>query len=348
MLVVIVVKVVMDDIVVTVMMVAIDGDDGGYDVTLLDRQWWWRPKDVWRLVVVLVVIDEFVSSRDWPVVVDDCDAVNGGGSGEYKRIIEVVGGGGWWLTMVAVVEMVCGGDCWFTAFSELLSILALGTIPLLKVEKISQAISTRSLTIENSTTLSSPVATLSFSATVAFEVQSPSRIQVTQDAQPFENPIELLINEAFGGLRHETVDAGPLQVAGEEETLHDLFGSNYKDYFELLKDGSEDLYEGSKIMHVTSRWKPEKDSNLDHAPSTKHMRWHAEDDNKDGILRRPRDGEAWKRLDTNYPEFASDPRNVRLGLASDGFNPFGAMSTNYSIWPVVLFPYNLSPWLCTK
>ncbi|PHT38360.1 Plastoglobulin-1, chloroplastic [Capsicum baccatum] len=66
----------------------------------------------------------------------------------------------------------------FTAFSELLSILALGTIPLLKVEKISQAISTRSLTIENSTTLSSPVATLSFSATVAFEVQSPSRIQV--------------------------------------------------------------------------------------------------------------------------------------------------------------------------
>lgn len=135
-------------------------------------------------------------------------------------------------------------------------------------------------------------------------------------------------------------------------------------------------------MHVTSRWKPEKDSNLDHAPSTskkqkkkqkkpakvlryfplkprlqrlfmcskiaEHMRWHAEDDNKDGILRRPRDGEAWKRLDTNYPEFASDPRNVRLGLASDGFNPFGAMSTNYSIWPVVLFPYNLSPWLCTK
>lgn len=60
----------------------------------------------------------------------------------------------------------------------MLPLLAVGTIPLLKVEKISQTISTSSLTIENSTTLSSPVATLSFSATAAFEVQSPSRIQV--------------------------------------------------------------------------------------------------------------------------------------------------------------------------
>lgn len=79
-----------------------------------------------------------------------------------------------------------------------------------------------------------------------------------------------------------------------------------------------------------------------------HMRWHAEDYSKDGSLRLPRDGEAWKRLDTNYPEFASDPRNIRLGLATDGLNPFGTMSTNYSIWPVVLFPYNLPPWLCMK
>ncbi|KAM3301191.1 hypothetical protein P3S67_015692 [Capsicum chacoense] len=57
----------------------------------------------------------------------------------------------------------------------------------------------------------------------------------------FPNPIELLINQAFGGLSHKDVDVGPSQVAGEEETLHDLFDSNNKDYFELLKDGSEDL-----------------------------------------------------------------------------------------------------------
>jgi hypothetical protein len=39
---------------------------------------------------------------------------------------------------------------------------------------------------------------------------------------------------------------------------------------------------------------------------------------------------------------------VRLGLASDGFNPFGNMSTSYSMWLVVLASYNLPPWMCMK
>ncbi|KAI7993713.1 hypothetical protein LOK49_LG11G02134 [Camellia lanceoleosa] len=66
----------------------------------------------------------------------------------------------------------------YTAFSELLPLLAAGTTPLLKVERICQAINTNSLTIENSTILSSPFATVSFSASATFEVQTPSRIQV--------------------------------------------------------------------------------------------------------------------------------------------------------------------------
>ncbi|OMO89985.1 Transposon, En/Spm-like protein [Corchorus capsularis] len=41
-----------------------------------------------------------------------------------------------------------------------------------------------------------------------------------------------------------------------------------------------------------------------------------------------------------YLDFASEPRNVRLGLASDGFNPFKTMSSTYSTWPVVIIPYN--------
>ena len=78
------------------------------------------------------------------------------------------------------------------------------------------------------------------------------------------------------------------------------------------------------------------------------MVWHANENNKDGLMRHPRDSEAWKEFDLAHPEFASDPRNVRLGLASDGFNPFGSMSTSYSIWPVVLIPYNTPPWTCMK
>ena len=47
------------------------------------------------------------------------------------------------------------------------------------------------------------------------------------------------------------------------------------------------------------------------------MRWHYDKQPVvDGVLRRPVDGEAWKYFDKKYPEFASEPRNVRLGLAS--------------------------------
>jgi hypothetical protein len=79
-----------------------------------------------------------------------------------------------------------------------------------------------------------------------------------------------------------------------------------------------------------------------------HMKWHAQGRTKDGVLRHPADGEAWKAFDSRCPVFASDPRNVRLGLASNGFNPFGNMSSSHSFWPVMLVPYNLPPWMCMK
>lgn len=67
----------------------------------------------------------------------------------------------------------------YTAFSELLPLLALGTVPFLKVEKIRQDIDVPSQTIVNSVTISSPFASFSFSASASFEVRSPTRIQVT-------------------------------------------------------------------------------------------------------------------------------------------------------------------------
>ena len=79
------------------------------------------------------------------------------------------------------------------------------------------------------------------------------------------------------------------------------------------------------------------------------MRWHkGKRIEEDRVLRHPADSEAWKDFDKNHNSFASDPCNVRLGLASDGFNPFGNMSTSYSMWPVILVPYNLPPWKCMK
>ncbi|KAL0007409.1 hypothetical protein SO802_008911 [Lithocarpus litseifolius] len=79
-----------------------------------------------------------------------------------------------------------------------------------------------------------------------------------------------------------------------------------------------------------------------------YMKWHATGRTDDEIMRHPADSEAWKMFDTKYIDFSSESRNVRLGLASDGFNPYGILSTSHSTWPVVLVPYNLPPWMCMK
>ncbi|RVW72347.1 hypothetical protein CK203_055429 [Vitis vinifera] len=79
-----------------------------------------------------------------------------------------------------------------------------------------------------------------------------------------------------------------------------------------------------------------------------HMKWHVDGRMEGEMMRHPVDSLAWKNFDNVHPSFALEPRNVRLGLASDGFNPFGNMSISYSMWPVVLIPYNLPPWMCMK
>ncbi|BBG99515.1 hypothetical protein Prudu_009230 [Prunus dulcis] len=78
------------------------------------------------------------------------------------------------------------------------------------------------------------------------------------------------------------------------------------------------------------------------------MRWHKEKRVDDDVMRHPADGEAWKEFDRTFPEFAADPRNVRLGLATDGFNPYGVLNQHHSTWPIFAFPYNLPPWKCMK
>ncbi|RDY00010.1 hypothetical protein CR513_16860, partial [Mucuna pruriens] len=80
--------------------------------------------------------------------------------------------------------------------------------------------------------------------------------------------------------------------------------------------------------------------------SAEHMRWHYENRREEGVLCHPSDGEAWKHFDKLYPEFASEPRNVRLGLCVDGFTPFSQSITPYSCWPIIVTPYNLPPKLC--
>ncbi|KAI3448745.1 hypothetical protein Pfo_005410 [Paulownia fortunei] len=56
--------------------------------------------------------------------------------------------------------------------------------------------------------------------------------------------------------------------------------------------------------------------------TARDMRWHKEKRVEiDGVLRHPTDAEAWKEFEKLHEIFTDDPRNVRLGLKTNGFNP---------------------------
>lgn len=74
------------------------------------------------------------------------------------------------------------------------------------------------------------------------------------------------------------------------------------------------------------------------------MRWYYEEKVNDSFMRHPTDGKAWKSFDKSHPSFANEPRIVRLGLASNGFQPFLNSKSPYSMWPILLVPYNMQPW----
>ena len=65
--------------------------------------------------------------------------------------------------------------------------------------------------------------------------------------------------------------------------------------------------------------------------TAKHMRWHKEKRPDESTLRHPSDGEAWQHFNRTFPGFDDiKGRNVRLGVATDGFSPFGTMTTQHS------------------
>ena len=78
------------------------------------------------------------------------------------------------------------------------------------------------------------------------------------------------------------------------------------------------------------------------------LRWHFSNASTDGTMRHPVDSATWAQVNDQWPEFAADPRNLRLGLSTDGMNPFAMQNTKYSTWPVFLVNYNLPPTLCMK
>ncbi|XP_010418679.1 PREDICTED: uncharacterized protein LOC104704260 [Camelina sativa] len=81
---------------------------------------------------------------------------------------------------------------------------------------------------------------------------------------------------------------------------------------------------------------------------TEDLRWHFSNKSTDGKMRHLVDSVTWDQMNENYPSFAAEERNIRLGLSTDGFNPFNMKNVNYSAWPVLLVNYNMPPDKCMK
>jgi hypothetical protein len=56
----------------------------------------------------------------------------------------------------------------------------------------------------------------------------------------------------------------------------------------------------------------------------------------------------WKHIIEKWMEFSVDAHNIRLGLALNGVNPCGDLSSCHSTWTFILLNYNLPLWFITK
>ncbi|BBG94312.1 hypothetical protein Prudu_002560 [Prunus dulcis] len=123
-------------------------------------------------------------------------------------------------------------------------------------------------------------------------------------------------------------------------------------FTELLILQGDLLPEGNTIP--TSMWKEGKDSILKEGvpakvvwyfppiprfkrmfqshETAKSLTWHAARKSIDGQMSHPADSPSWKLLDDKWPEFGNEPRNLRLALSSDGFNPHSSL--RYKACPI--------------
>ncbi|XP_074377419.1 uncharacterized protein LOC141718946 [Apium graveolens] len=83
------------------------------------------------------------------------------------------------------------------------------------------------------------------------------------------------------------------------------------------KDGQVRVNVPAKVMWyfpIISRFKRMFKS----SSTAELMSWHANNRSKDGKMHHPSDSPSWRNVDCSWPEFGSQARNIRLGLAADG------------------------------
>ena len=81
--------------------------------------------------------------------------------------------------------------------------------------------------------------------------------------------------------------------------------------------------------------------------------WNHFHKSEDGKMRHIADSPQWNFVHTNLePEamnkmFGRDPWDIHPGLALDGMNPYLKKRSTQSLTPVIMFNYNMFPWMVT-
>jgi hypothetical protein len=78
------------------------------------------------------------------------------------------------------------------------------------------------------------------------------------------------------------------------------------------------------------------------------MIWHANNWSRNGLVHHVMNSKQWELIDLKWPSFGNEPKNVWLGLFTDGLNMFEEIRSTWSLWPMVLVNYNISLWLTIK
>nr|XP_004488447.1 uncharacterized protein LOC101493360 [Cicer arietinum] len=142
------------------------------------------------------------------------------------------------------------------------------------------------------------------------------------------------------------------EMLPEDNTLPNRYYEAKKILCPMVKDGDSNCDESTTGCPAKVLWYlpiiPRFKRLFLNVNDAKNIRWHADERQHDGKLCHPADSLQWKKVDELYPEFGNEPRNLRLGLATDGMNPYGNLSSNHSSWPVLLIIYNLPPSICMK
>ncbi|KAI5317423.1 hypothetical protein L3X38_037130 [Prunus dulcis] len=143
------------------------------------------------------------------------------------------------------------------------------------------------------------------------DIASSSRATRVENVEPIADPNEQvmdIINYAF--------------------PFASMDSAEFEQYEKLLQNANQELYSGCENFSVLTAIVELMHEKIKYHMSNLcfDMRWHKKKWVDDDVMRHPVDEEAWKEFNRTFPEFAADPRNVRLGLATDGFNPYGVLN----------------------